>query len=122
MVAQKRSISSKFRSYNRNQDLNDWIKNIKTKKIVKKKETRGTDLRVLAVLSQALRCAEDELKRKQEERALKWAQIRMRLNEPAPQYSEDEDQTEKQNLWKCELNGINSFINDLNQIKTTLVR
>ena len=122
MVAQKRSISSKFRSYNRNQDLNDWIKNIKTKKIVKKKETRGTDLRVLAVLSQALRCAEDELKRKQEERALKWAQIRMRLNEPAPQYSEDEDQTEKQKLWKCELNGINSFINDLNQIKTTLVR
>uniref|UniRef100_U5EP97 Uncharacterized protein n=1 Tax=Corethrella appendiculata TaxID=1370023 RepID=U5EP97_9DIPT len=125
----RNDISSKFRNYNKTQDLNDWIKNVKNKKIVKKKQTRGQDLRVLAILTRALVQAEDDLRKKQEERAMKWAQIRMRLNEPITNnhLSEDDTEVEKEkekitNLWNCELNGIDNLINDLNQIKSQVVR
>jgi hypothetical protein len=138
MVSSKnRDISSKFRNYNKNEALADWIKNVKTKKIIKKRQSRGTDLRSLAILNIALCRAESELRRKREERVQKWAQIKLRLNENNYKNSEDsidnynsakidEDEENRKKeakaLWHSDLNGLDNFINNLNSIKTVVVR
>lgn len=141
MVASKiRDISSKFRNYNKNEVLTDWIKNVKTKKIIKKRESRGQDLRTLAILTAAIVRSEEDLRKKREERAQKWAQIRLRLNENINNFNnsenknfsnyncakfDEEEQKQKEEasaLWHSELNGLDNFINNLNSIKTTVVR
>lgn len=141
MVSSKiREISSKFRAYNKNEVLTDWIRNVRSKKIMKKKESRGQDLRTLAILTAAIVRSEEELKKKREERAQKWAQIRNRLNENINNYTisesnqnhnfnsaklDEEEQKQKEEakaLWHSELNGLDNFINNLNSIKTTVIR
>ena len=124
-------ISSKFQNYTNKTDdaLNNWIKDIRNKKIVKKRQSRG-DLRMLAILSNTLFKAEEELRKKQHERKMKWTRIKLRLNASSKSlnnsYKVDEDE-EKQKieinaLWSSELNGLNNFINNLSKIKTVVVR
>lgn len=120
-------LGSKFHNYNKSTDtLNDWINTVRCKKIVMKRKRRNQDLRVAAILSHAIFCAENDLKQKQNERVLKWAQLKMRFEEPQiKQITEEEEMEQKQqidNLWSCELNGLNSFMNNLSQVKTAVVR
>lgn len=120
-------LSSKFHNYNKSTDtLNDWINTVRCKKIVMKRKRRNQDLRVAAILSHAIICAENDLKKKQNERVLKWAQLKMRFEEPEiKQITEEEEMEQRQqidNLWSCELNGLNSFMNNLSQVKTAVVR
>lgn len=129
MVATKHRISSRF---DKSDNLDDWIRKIKNKKFVVKRETRGQDLRVLAMLSGALSHAEECLRRekirKQEDRAIKWARIRSRLAEPPRMYCDlEEEEDEKARnasnvIWNEDFNGINNFITELNSIKTTISR
>lgn len=121
------ALSSKFHNYNKSTDtLHDWINTVRCKKIVMKRKRRNQDLRVAAILSYAITCAENDLKKKQNERVLKWAQLKMRFEEPEiKQITEEEEMEQKQkidNLWSCELNGLNSFMNNLSQVKTAVVR
>jgi hypothetical protein len=116
-----RAISKKS---NNPEALSDWIIQIRYKKQATK--CKGKDLRVLAILTQALHSAEKSLHKKQEERALKWARIRDRLNEKQVKVDPDENieiEKEKINeLWSQELNGLDSFMHSLSQIKTAVVR
>lgn len=133
MVSSKNRDWSKFRNYNNKTDaLTDWIKKVKSKKVVKKRMSRGTDLRSLAILTRTLISAEETLRRKHQERADKWAQIRHRLNESNNDHFSstklDEDDEKQKNeiesIWKnCDqLNGLDSFINNLSSIKSSVVR
>lgn len=120
-------LSSKFHNYNKSTDtLHDWINTVRCKKIIMKRKRRNQDLRVAAILSHAIICAENDLKKKQNERVLKWAQLKMRFEEPEiKQITEEEEMEQRQqidNLWSCELNGLNSFMNNLSQVKTAVVR
>lgn len=85
---------------------------------------------MLAILSNTLFKAEEELRKKQHERNMKWTRIKLRLNASSKSlnnsYKVDEDE-EKQKieinaLWSSELNGLNNFINNLSKIKTVVVR
>ncbi|XP_055606879.1 uncharacterized protein LOC129754696 [Uranotaenia lowii] len=129
MVATKHRIASRF---DKSDNLDDWIRKIKNKKFIVKRETRGQDLRVLAMLTGALSHAEEcqrrEKVRKQEDRAIKWARIRSRLAEPPRMYCDLEDEEDEkardasQAIWNEEFNGINNFITELSSIKTPLSR
>ncbi|XP_053681972.1 uncharacterized protein LOC128732696 [Sabethes cyaneus] len=130
MVATKHRITSRFE---KSDNLDDWIRRIKNKKFMVKRETRGQDLRVLAMLTGALSHAEEcqrrEKIRKQEDRAIKWARIRSRLAEPPQMYCdlEEEEEDEKSRnasntIWSEDFNGINTFITELSNIKTSVSR
>lgn len=139
MVSSKyhENMTSKFQNYtNKTDALNDWIKDVKNKKIVKKKQSRG-DLRMLAILSNTLWVAEEELRKKQNERNMKWTQIKMRLNANSNSstsnssscnlsYKINEEEEKQKNeinaLWTSELNGLDNFINNLSKIKSVVVR
>lgn len=116
-----REYTSKFANYhNKTEELNEWIRKVRSKKIVKKRVSHGQDLRVMAVLTQALRAAEYDLRQKQEERARKWAKIRSHLcNEVAAPSQEEMAAQKKQidDLWSSELNGLNNFMKNLHQVK-----
>jgi len=123
-MVNSRNRESKFANYhNKTEELSEWIRKVRTKKIVKKRVSHGRDLRVLAVLTQALRSAEQDLRQKQEERAQKWARIRENLckNEPeTPAMTEEEMVAHRKqidDLWSTELQGLNSFMKNLHQIK-----
>lgn len=125
-MVNSRNRESKFANYhNKTEELNEWIRKVRTKKIVKKRVSHGQDLRVLAVLTRALRSAEQDLRQKQEERAQKWARIRAHLcdNEPAAQFAmlspEEAEAQKKQidDLWSTDLNGLNTFMKNLHQVK-----
>lgn len=103
------------------EELNQWIRKVKSKKIVRKRATHGEDLRVLAMLTQALRSAEQSLRQKQVERAQKWAKIKSKL-EPCNAYSDEEEALRRRtidDLWSSELNGLNDFMNSLHQVKAS---
>ncbi|XP_058826820.1 uncharacterized protein LOC131686840 [Topomyia yanbarensis] len=130
MVATKHRIASRFEKSN---NLDDWIRKIKNKKFMVKRETRGQDLRVLAMLTEALSHAEEcqrrEKIRKQEDRAIKWARIRSRLAEPPRMYCDLEEEEEDEKsckasdaIWSEDFNGINTFITELSSIKTPISR
>lgn len=58
------------------QTLCDWVKNFRIKKVQMKRKLRsGGDLRVCAILSRALISAEQELRRKQQERFSRWLEL-----------------------------------------------
>jgi hypothetical protein len=117
-----RNSKSKFSNYcNKTEDLSAWIRKVRSKKVTIKRATRGQDLRVLVVLSQALKKAERDLRQKQEERAQKWARIKSQLSEPKSLTDEEEAEQKRQieNLWSSELNGLNDFMKSLHQIKAT---
>lgn len=85
------------------------------------KKQKGKDLRVVAVLTTALSRAEDILRQKQRERAVKWAQLRRAINERNV-HQDEQDRRKIDELWQSDLNGLANFMSDLKQVKTTVVR
>jgi len=123
------SVSTK---YFRTEALNEWIKNIKSKKIVKRKQSRGQDLRTMAILTHTLLENQKILRQKQQERSERWKCLKTMLDNGSFDKSdtrdlvkiEDDEQKKKemQALWKEELSDIDDFLNNINSIKTSLVR
>ena len=128
------SVSTK---YFRTEALNEWIKNIKSKKIVKRKQSRGQDLRTMAILTHTLLENQKILRQKQKERSERWMELKKMIDNGSYNDKSDnssdtcdlvkiEDDERKKNeikaLWKEELSDIDDFLNNLNSIKTSLVR
>lgn len=132
------SVSTK---YFRTEALNEWIKNIRSKKIVKRKQSKGQDLRTLAILTHTLLENQKILRQKQRERSERWMELRKMIengsyNDKSDSSSDscdletvvDDDEQKRQKkieikaLWKEELNDIDNFMTNLNSIKTSLVR
>lgn len=63
-------------------DLKNWIRKVKTKKVVCKRR-RNADLYIDAVLRHALKMAEHELHAKQQLRKQRWQQMRATVTTPA---------------------------------------
>lgn len=140
MVASRpASDLSKFHKYCTNTEtLNEWISTVRYKKGMIRRQRRSQDLRVAAMLTTTIQRAETDLRRRQNERALKWAQLRVVYEKDQETFSNNpkaNDETtmtsdtntakreeEIENLWNCELNGLHNLFNDLNQIKTAIVR
>lgn len=106
------------------EELNKWIHKVRTKKIIKKRTSHGTNLRVMAVLTQAQRCAEQILRQKQEERAQKWAKVKTHLchNDVDAQKRISDEEMDLQrrqidDLWANELSGLNNFMKSLHQVR-----
>lgn len=128
MVASK-IISNFPKSDKRITSLCDWIGRIKNKKKDFRRNSRfNQNLRVSAVLTQALDRAESEMRVKQRERAQKWADFTAEVNMHIEKNLYEEEVKQEQHrkdaeeLWNCELNGLDNFIKNLSQIKTTVVR
>lgn len=103
--------------------LGDWIGKVKGKK--REMRRKNANLRVSAMLTTALRRAEAEMRRKQQERAQKWAELNVQIRETAAKLSDEEEERRKLEidaLWLGELNGLDSFMTSLSQIKTSVVR
>lgn len=141
---------SKFDTYcTRTETLNDWITTVRYKKGLIRRQRKSRDLRIAAVLKTAIIRAEQELKRKQYERAQRWAQVRAQYVENVDDAGEigkwnvrdafsknnnnimsNDDATstdgyddqEVAKLWTSELLGLDNLFNDLNQIKTVVSR
>lgn len=106
--------------------LGDWIGKVKCKK--REMRRKNANLRVAAILSTALRRAEAEMRHKQQERALKWAELNVQITSresiSVKESEEDEEKRKREidELWLGELNGLDAFINNFNQIKSSVVR
>jgi hypothetical protein len=127
------SVSSK---YFRTEALNEWIKNIKSKKMFKKRQSRGQDLRTLAILQNTLLENQKVLRQKQRERSERWMELKKMIENGS--YSDQSDSSsveieeklqqeeQKKNQikaqLKAELSSIDNFLTNLDSIKTTLVR
>ena len=144
---------SKFDTYcTRTETLSEWISTVRHKKGAIRRQRKSRDLRVAAVLTTAIRRAETELRRKQAERAQRWAQVRAQHEghggdewnvREAPlahrdgahthtdgeggvdQLPEEEVRSaaeEVARLWSRELLGLDDLFHGLNQIKTAVAR
>lgn len=121
--------------------LNDWIRNLKSKKQFKRKISRGQDLRAIAMLQNSLLTNLKTLRQRQRERSEKWSKIKkmMEINKNNNISSNDCDklessseektfekelsrQEEIQKIFKEDLSDIDNFMNNLDSIKTALVR
>lgn len=138
--SQNRSENVSVSKYFRTESLNEWIKNIKSKKIVKRKQSRGQDLRTIAILSHTLVENQKILRQKQKERSERWMELKKMIDNGSYNDSSDksdnssdscdlekvDDEEQKQNeinaLMKEEFYEIDNFLNSLNSIKTPLVR
>lgn len=130
--SQKRSEN--VSTYFRTEALNEWIKNIRWKKITKRRQSKGQDLRTIAILSHTLAESQKILRQKQKERSQRWTELKKMLESGSDKSDSSEssdlerlrDEEQKNNeikaLWKEEIDDIDNFINNLNSIKTTLVR
>lgn len=93
--------------------LSQWIANVRGKS-ARFRRQRRSDLRTVAILSRALRNAEDELVRRQRTRARRWARLQPLLAPPPPPptiHNLDDDQ------WQRELQKIDEFFKDLNSVQ-----
>lgn len=140
MVSSKtrENVSSKFHNANKTELLNDWIRNVKTKKSIVKRKTRGQDLRSIAVLTRTLFQAQEDLRRKQNERSKKWNEMRKLIEENSfnnadndidlSKFVEDEQkqQMEMEAMWSenspIQLTELDNFLKNLSSIKTSIVR
>lgn len=127
------SVSTK---YFRTEALNEWIKNIRSKKIFKKRQSKGQDLRTLAILTHTLLENQKVLRQKQKERSQRWMELKKMIdNGSYNDKSDSSDSCDLENLqadeqkkneikalWKEEIEDIDNFMNNLNSIKTSLVR
>lgn len=117
--------------------LAEWIKNIRSKKINKKRQSKGQDLRAIAILSNALLEHQKVLRQKQSERLERWLAMKksMELDEKLQEDSEntvdcdmmklEEEEIRQKEMkarFKQEIEEIDNFMNNLNSIKTSLVR
>lgn len=123
MGASSKEIISNFKT---NQfTLCDWIGKVKGKKRELRRKRSNNDLRVAAMLTTALISAEAEMRRKQQDRAVKWAQLNIQIRQTSIREDDEEELRRKKeidDLWLSELNGLDNFINSLNKIKTNVVR
>jgi hypothetical protein len=119
-------------------NLNDWIKNLKSKKQFKRKISRGQDLRAIAMLQNSLLTNLKMLRQRQRERSEKWSKIKKMLeinnNCDNLESKKCEEKTfeslekelnrkeEIQKIFKEDLSDIDDFMNNLDSIKTALVR
>lgn len=118
--------------------LFDWVRDFRMKKLqMKKKVRRGVaELRVCAILATALKSAEKELRRKQEERYNRWSEIHMKLiqnkindssSTPAIYSSSIEalkkqEENEKRRkdvaeLWRNEIESLDEFMSNMSSKK-----
>lgn len=105
--------------------LFDWIGKVKCKKTEMRRKRRQQDLRVAAILTTALVRAEQEMRIKQQERALKWAKLNLEINQRSVLKTAEEEEKHKKEIsemWNSELSELDEFINSLSQIKTSVVR
>lgn len=119
-ISRKGRCAAKFFNYTKTVNLTNWIQDIRCKKMSFKRQ-KGRDLRVVAVLTTALTRAEDALRQKQRERAIKWAQLRRALNERTA-HEDSQERKKIDELWQSDLNGLANFMSDLKQVKTAVVR
>lgn len=128
------SVSTK---YFRTEALNDWIRNIKSKKTFKRRQSRGQDLRTLAILTHTLVENQKVLRQKQKERSERWTELKKMIDNGSYNKeksdssdtcdleklkADEQKKNEIKALWKEELSDIDDFMNNLNSIKTSLVR
>lgn len=140
MVSSKtrENVSTKFHNANKTELLNDWIRNVKTKKSIVKRKTRGQDLRSIAVLTRTLFQAQEDLRKKQNERSKKWNEMRKLIEENSfnnadndidlSKFHENEQkqQIEMEAMWSedspIQLTELDNFLKNLSSIKTSIVR
>jgi hypothetical protein len=137
MVSQNRNENvSVTTKYFRTEALNEWIRNIRTKKSFKRRQSKGQDLRSIAILTHTLVENQKILRQKQKERSERWMELKKMIENGS--YNDKSDNTDRceldqvdksdqenneiKALWKEELSEIDNFINNINSIKTTLVR
>ncbi|CAF4868674.1 unnamed protein product [Pieris macdunnoughi] len=95
------------------ESLSNWVRKFKSKSL-NAKTKRKRDLRMIAVLSNSLSRAENELLSKQRERARKWAQMQADLGITDKEEELAKQEREKiDNLWKNDLSGLDSFFKEL---------
>lgn len=109
-------------------DIKVWLNDIRCKKINLKRK-RHVDLRVAAILTSACFRAEEDIRKKQQERLFKWSQLKMKLDESNLKINSaitPEQEAQKKmdidSFWNEELNELDQFLNSLNQVKTVIVR
>jgi nanoRNase/pAp phosphatase (c-di-AMP/oligoRNAs hydrolase) len=137
MVSQNRNENvSVTTKYFRTEALNEWIRNIRSKKSFKRRQSKGQDLRSIAILTHTLVENQKILRQKQKERSERWMELKKMIENGSYNDKSDNtenceiDQVEKSDqenneikaLWKEELSEIDNFINNINSIKTALVR
>ncbi|CAF4868689.1 unnamed protein product [Pieris macdunnoughi] len=99
------------------ESLSNWVRKFKSKSL-NAKTKRKRDLRMIAVLSNSLSRAENELLSKQRERARKWAQMQADLGITDKEEELAKQEREKiDNLWKNDLSGLDSFFKELDNVK-----
>lgn len=143
MVASSQANSSKISNIQSSSEaLNEWIRNLKSKKQFKRKTSRGQDLRAIAMLQNSLLTNLKVLRQRQRERSEKWHKIKKMLeannnnnNEECDNLESEKDQRrieclekelcrkeEMQKIFKEDLSDIDNFMNNLDSIKTAFVR
>uniref|UniRef100_A0A1E1W282 Uncharacterized protein n=1 Tax=Pectinophora gossypiella TaxID=13191 RepID=A0A1E1W282_PECGO len=99
------------------ESLNNWVRQVKNKSS-NAKTKRKRDLRIIAILSNSLLRAENELLMKQRERARKWAQMQADLGLSNREEELARQEKEKiDNIWKNDLSGLDSFFKELDNVK-----
>lgn len=146
MVSQSREnvyITSNEKKAESHSAIIEWIKNIRSKKIFKKRQSKGQDLRSIAILTNAYLEHQKALRQKQSERLERWLAIKNSMELDVEENSsknnnensensidcdfkklEEEEirQKELKALFKDQMDDIDNFMNNLNSIKTSLVR
>jgi hypothetical protein len=137
MVSQNRNENvSVTTKYFRTEALNEWIRNIRTKKSFKRRQSKGQDLRSIAILTHTLVENQKILRQKQKERSERWMELKKMIENGSYNDKSDNtdsceldqvDKSDQENneikaLWKEELSEIDDFISNINSIKTSLVR
>lgn len=103
------------------ESLTNWVRQVKSKSLCAKTK-RKRDLRIIAILSNSLIRAENELFMKQRERAKRWAQMQADLGLCSKEEEVARQQREKiDNLWKNDLSGLDNFFKELDNVKPVLV-
>lgn len=102
------------------ESLSKWVRQVKSKSL-NARTKRRRDLRIIAILSNSLTRAEDELLTKQRERARRWAQMQADLGLRNKEQEEAKQEREKIDLlWKNDLSGLDNFFKELDKVKPSL--
>jgi predicted patatin/cPLA2 family phospholipase len=140
MVASSQANTKTLNIQSSSEALNEWIRNLKSKKQFKRRTSRGQDLRSIAILQNSLLSNLKTLRQRQRERSEKWHKIKKMLeennnNEECDNLESDKDQKriesleielsrkeEMKKIFNEDLSDIDNFMNNLDSIKTALVR
>ena len=118
------------------EQLSNWISRVRSKKIVRRRSPKR-DLRVEAVLTNALFKAEFELRTKQRLRNIKWQELKKELklddyyckrgdgtsySEEYSNYLRCQDNNQEEEALCEELRSLNDFMSQLSDIKVPIER